>query len=176
VTRTTAILWVLLSVACDDDEIVWVPFNAEEENLRIGVGEEVLPCPTEDEAALPGDLVCRIELHSNLGVTTVGTATVDPAQGPVGTEHFVTVIVFDDYETMVGRATVVVDSEAVSDLDGDEETESRGEGEFEMRRDSADIGAYALTLQSLGAEGETRLDTLTIHLYQPEELATEPTE
>lgn len=175
-TRASTIFLALLSVACDDDETVWVPFNAEGESLTIGVGGELTPCPTEEDPPLEGDLVCQIDLYSNLGVTLVGTATVDPARGPVGTEHFVTVIVFDDFETLVGKASVVVDSEAISDLDGDGEPDSRGEGEFEMRRDSADIGAYALTLQSLGAEDENRLDTFTIVLYQPEELATEPTE
>jgi hypothetical protein len=176
VIRPTAIFLALFSVACDDDELVWVPFNAEGERLKVGVGEEVIPCPAEGEPALEGELICRIDLYSNLGVTLVGEAMVDPASGPVGTEHFVTVIVFDDFETLVGRATVIVDSEAISDLDGDGEPDSRGEGEFEMRRDSADIGAYALTLQSMGSEGESRLDTFTIQLYQPEELATELTE
>ena len=171
--QATAILALLLA-GCNDGEIVWVQFNKDGQALKVEVGPDEAPCP--EDAAQAAERGCLIELESNLGVTQVGTATVDPASGPVGTNHLVTVIVFDDFEALVGRATVVVSSTRTSDPDGDGESEPREGVEFEMRRDSADIGAYALTLQSLGAPVETGTDTFTIRLFQPEELAAEPAE
>lgn len=174
--HTTAILVGLLVAGCNKDEIVWVQFNEDGQSLQIEVGPPITPCALEQTptAIATIDPACQIELKSNLGLTPVGTATIDPLAGPVGTEHQVSVIVFDEFESLVGRATVVVETEAVSDLDDDGEPDSRGEGEFDLERDSADVGAYALMLQSLGAEGEERTDTFTIRLYEPQELAEQP--
>lgn len=153
------------AAGCNPDEIVWIPFNADDQTLVV----EVLPVGSP-----VGDAV-SLDLLSSLGRTDVGVAAVDPGSGPVGTSHQITVDVLDDFEAIVGRVTVVVDSEAVSDLDGDGEPDSRGEGEYELRQDSADPGAWALTVQSLGADDETREDRFTVHLWQPEELAATTT-
>lgn len=150
--------WVL--VACNDDPITWVAFNAPHQTVQV----EVLP-----EGSPIGDPV-SIDLLSNLGQTLVGTATVDPGSGPVGTSHLVTVQVLDEYTELVGRASVDVKSEAVSDLDGDGEDDARANNGYDMRQDSADPGLYAITLESLGAPDEQRQDELTIHLWTPQDL------
>lgn len=184
-----AILVLGLLVGCKDDEIVWVQFNEDGQELKVEVtaaDSPAVPCvaePLPEDTAAPScefpeaePPTCGLVLKSNLGLTPVGFASIDPASGPIGTEHTVAVTLCDEFESLVGRATVLVDTEAVSDLDGDGEPDSRGEGEFDLRRDSADVGTYALTLQSLGSEGETRTDTFTIRLFQPEELSGESAE
>src|SRR5687768_5219617 len=118
-----AIVAALAVVAgCKGDDITWIEFNAADETLVI----EVLPA-----GELPGEPI-TLDLMSNLGLTNVGTATVDPGLGPVGTLHKVSVDVFDAYEAIVGRVTVDVQSEAVADLDDDGEKDSRGEGLYEL--------------------------------------------
>lgn len=146
---------------CKSDEIVWAGFNADDQTLIV----EVLPTGS------PKGEPISIELLSNLERTVVGEASVDPGSGPVGTLHWVTVDVFDEFEGIVGRASVEVDTEAIEDLDGDGEVESRGEGEWDMRQDSADPGAFAIMLESLGRDDEQREDRFTIRLWQPEDLA-----
>lgn len=146
---------------CQGDDITWIEFNATNETLVV----EVLP-----EGEPEGEPI-TLDLMSNLGRTNVGTATIDPGSGPVGTYHLVAVDVFDAYEAIVGRVTVEVQTEAVADLDDDGEKDSRGEGLYELEHDSADPGAWAMTLQSLGAADETREDEFTFVLWQPEELA-----
>ncbi len=160
------LLFVVAASGCTADEIVWVPFNAEDQNLEV----EVLPVGSEIGEPI------TIDLMSNLGLTNVGVAGIDPGSGPVGTEHLVTVEVFDEFEGYVGRVTVGVNPEATEDLDGDGEVESRGSEEYEMLQDSADPGSWALTVQSLGSDDERRDDTFTIVLWQPEELVPETTE
>lgn len=154
--------------ACDKNkqETTWIQFNADDQTLVV----EVLP-----EGSPVGDPI-EIVLMSNLRRTEVGVAAVTPGSGPVGTEHLLTVDVADAWEEIVGRVTVVVDSEAVKDLDGDGEPDSRGEGEFELLHDSADLGAWALSLQSLGAKDETRDDRFEVVLWQPEDLDLPTTE
>jgi hypothetical protein len=149
------------AVGCKTDEVVWEGFNADDQTLII----EVLPADS------PKGEPISIELLSNLERTVVGEATADPGSGPVGTLHWVTVDVFDEFEGIVGRVSVEVDTEAVDDLDGDGEPDSRGEGEWDMRQDSADPGAFAIMLESLGDEDEEREDRFTIRLWQAEELA-----
>jgi hypothetical protein len=151
---------LVVLAACKGDEVDWIEFNAADETLVVEVTAE----PTVGEPV-------TIDLMSNLGLTNVGTATIDPGSGPVGTLHVLSVEVFDAYEAIVGRVTVDVQSQAVADLDEDGEKDSRGEGLYELERDSANPGGWALTLQSLGAEDETREDRFTIVLWQPEQLA-----
>jgi hypothetical protein len=144
-----------VSAGCQADDAVWVDFNAPDQTLVVQVTAEEVPL---------GEPVL-IDLVSNVGGLPVGTAELDPGSGPVGTDHFLFVEVFDDFEELVGRASVEVASEAVSDLDGDGDQDSRGEGEFDLVRDSADPGVFALTLLSLGAPGEVREDEFTVHLW-----------
>ncbi|HHO54499.1 MAG TPA: hypothetical protein ENK18_27410 [Deltaproteobacteria bacterium] len=156
---------VLISCAwltgCDNADLVWVPFNSGDQELSILVQPDCT-----DEQAAPSVL----ELQSSLRKRHVGDAVVTPGCGAVGTEHELAVEVFDEWQDLVGRVTVTVISEAVSDLDGDGEADSRGEQVYDLRRDSADIGVYAITLQSQGAPGETREDVFQIVLFQPESL------
>ena len=157
------LLPVLLTVAilgCKDDEITWVAFNAP---------HEVLPVDVLPEGSPVGDLV-SIDLLSSLGQTKVGTATADPGSGPVGTSHVVTIRVLEDYVDRVGRVSVEVKSEAVSDLDDDGQDDGRENDGYDLRQDSADPGLYAITLESLGAADEQRQDEFTIHLWTPKDL------
>lgn len=144
--------------ACTADDVVWLDFNAPNQVLVVQVTAE----DTEPGAPI------TLELVSNVGGVSVGTAELDPGSGPVGTEHFLFVEVFDTFEEQVGRASVEVFSEAVSDLDGDGEEDSRGAVEYDLLRDAADPGVFALTLQSQGDVGEVREDEFTIHLWTPE--------
>ena len=94
-----------------------------------------------------------VELFSTTGAVMVGTATVDPGSGPVGTMHTILVDVEDDYEDDVRRVTVDVDA-------GD-----RGIEDFMMTRDSADRSLWELELESSGVPGEARTDVFTIRLF-----------
>lgn len=125
----------------DEDEETYVQFNASDDTLTIQVGVQDVGAPV------------TIDLHSTTGSVLIGTATVDPSSGPVGTEHTITVEIFDAYENMVDRVSVRADS-------GD-----RGEDEFDLVGDSADEGFYKLTLVSVGDEGETRDDTFTLRVW-----------
>lgn len=154
--------FLALLAACNKDEITWVQFNADEQILKV----EVLPV---GEAV--GEPV-TLDLMSNLSRTEVGVAAIDPGAGPVGTDHLVTVDVYDAFEEEVLRVTVFIESEAVSDLDGDGEPDSRSEDEYELRQDSADLGAWAMSFTSLGEDNERRTDSFTFYLWQPEEIAT----
>ena len=127
------------------DEDTYVQFNADDDTLTIDVG-------TEDV----GEAV-SIDLHSTTGSVVIGTATVDPSSGPIGTEHTITVEIFDAYENMVDRVSVRTDS-------GD-----RGEDEYDLVGDSADEGFYKLTLVSVGDEGETRQDSFTVRVWDIED-------
>lgn len=138
-------LLALSLLACNnkDEEVVYEQWNATDDTLDVAVG-----------AAL-GDPV-SIDLHSSTGAVVVGTATVDPGSGPVGTEHTLTVIVADEYANIVDRASVRTAS-------GD-----RGEDEYDLVADSAAEGYFVLELVSVGEEGEQRTDTLTFRLWDIE--------
>jgi hypothetical protein len=51
---------------------------------------------------------------------------------------------------------------------------SRGEGTFDLERDPANLGAWGLSLESLGAPNEQRVDLWTVVVWQsiPEADAT----
>ncbi len=149
--------------ACDSGEITWVQFNAADQVLEVGV----LP------VGEPMGEAVSLDLLSNLGRTEVGVAAVDPGSGPVGTEHLVTVDVYDAFEADVLRVTVFITAEPVSDLDGDGDNDSRNEDEYELTQDSADLGAWAMGFTSLGEDNERRTDSFTFFLWQPEEIVNE---
>lgn len=126
----------------DEEEVIYTQFNAKDDIISIEVGAaEELPSTT-------------IDLHSSTGQVIVGSATVTPAGGPIGTEHILTVEVLDDWEDQVPRVTVRTDSG------------SRGEDEYELTTDSADEGLHQIKLVSFGDEGETRTDKFTIRLWE----------
>ncbi len=138
-------LALILLAGCEsDEEETYVQFNADDEALSVEVGAA--------EAGEPSS----ITLHSTTGEIEIGTATVDPGSGPIGTEHTITVEIFNNYEHMVDRVSVRTDS-------GD-----RGEDEFDLRPDSADEGYYERALVSVGEDGEQRTDTLTIFVWDVE--------
>ena len=136
-------LWLLgLLVACQGDkETTYSQFNADDDDLSIEVGVDA-----ELDAT-------AIELHSTTGEVVIGTASVTPGGGPIGTEHVILVEIDDDYQEIVDRASVRTDS-------GD-----RGEDEYDLSPDSADEGLYKLTILSVGEEGEQRTDTLTVRVW-----------
>ena len=166
--------WSLCVVAlvggCDNGEIEWVRFNADGDSLVIDVGGERPPTQVEgcadapslceDTVALDGtadvgaDLGC-ICLSSSLRANDVGTATVGPSFGPVGTRHTVRVEVLDAFQDIVQRVTVYT-------------TGQRDDEEIPLRQDSADPGSWAVELESLGAPDEVRTDRFELRLYEPD--------
>jgi len=135
-------LLALLWGCTEDASTSWIQFNADDNTLQVVVG-------SVDELD-PVDTI----LTSTTGETQVGTASVDPGGGPIGTIHHVRVEVVPDFENEVGRASVRTSS-------GD-----RGEDEFDLTRDSAGAGLWVGDIQSVGVEDEVRTDTLTIRLWQ----------
>jgi hypothetical protein len=116
------------------------------------------PALCDDVVALDGtagadaDIGC-ICLSSSLRANDVGTATVDPTHGPVGTRHVVRVEVLDRFEDIVQRVTVFTEGQ-------------RGDEEIELLQDSADPGSWAIELESLGAADEARTDRFELRLYE----------
>lgn len=138
-------LFGVLFFACEEsEEGNYDLFNSETDQFEVSVGIE-----EEAEALI-------IELHSSTGQVIVGTATLSPGGGPVGTEHQLVVEVEDTWETEVSKAILVIDS-------GD-----RGEKEYLLNRDSADAGYHQVDIQSVGDVGEVRTDIFTIQLYVEE--------
>lgn len=132
-----------LATACDSDtETTYTQFNGSDDTLTVEI--------TADTGL--GEAV-SIELTSTTGSTVIGTATIDPGSGPVGTDHTISVEVSDEYEDEIDRVTVRTDS-------GD-----RGIDEYDMTQDSADHGRWEVDLTSVGTEGEERSDTLNIRLW-----------
>jgi len=140
-----AVFGLLLVAGCKwpwaPASIDWVRFNGDDQ-----VDVEVTADPE------PGDPV-SIDLTSTTGAVVIGTATVDPGSGPVGTDHVVTVLVDEAYSGDVGRVVVSTDAG------------SRGVEDHTLQQDSADHGLWVRTLTSQGAEGEERTDTFTFELF-----------
>jgi hypothetical protein len=94
-----------------------------------------------------------VVLTSNTGAVELGTGSVDPGGGPVGTLHTITVQVGDEYASDIGRASVRLDS-------GD-----RGVDEFDMEADATGEGYWVVELTSVGSSDEVRTDSLTFRLW-----------
>lgn len=151
------IAWTVFAVtvgACNnkDDDPVWVRFNHDDDVIAVEIrpGEFGEPVSTE--------------LTSSTGEATVGTVRVEPGAGPVGTEHLVVVNVLDEFEDRVQRVDMIAES-------GD-----RGEQEFSMERDSADLGIWVLDLTSYGVDQEERIDLLRFSLWEISAVALPPDE
>ncbi|MEZ4319751.1 MAG: hypothetical protein R3F61_19705 [Myxococcota bacterium] len=143
VARLALVFAIAGLFACDKkEELVVRPFNNEADTVQIEIAPGELGPPV------------TFDLTSNTGAVMVGTATVDPGRGPVGTNHLLLIEVFDDWEERIELATITSDGE-------------RGSEEYNLRQDAADPGFFDLTLTSLGAEGEARTDTWTITLWEP---------
>lgn len=155
-----ACLLLLASSGCQGEELVWVPFNASGQRIEVLVNDD---CSGSDGET-------TLELESSLSKRHVGDAVVTPPCGPVGTEHEIAVEVFDEWQDLVGRVTVESLSGRASDLDGDGDQDRRDSAEYTLRQDSADIGVWAIMLQSLGNDSESRTDRLELVLWQPDTL------
>lgn len=131
----------LLTLGCGEEEDDGLSlFNAPDDIFEVYVGT----------AEMGVDLT--IDIHSSTGQVIVGTATISPDAGPIGTEHELVVIVEDTWEAQVERVRLTVDS-------GD-----RGIESFWMTRDSADPGYHTISIISVGDEDESRTDLFTIEL------------
>ncbi len=136
-----------------DEEVTYTQYNHEEDSLAVEVGVAELLASVD------------IDLHSSSGEVVIGSASVDPGGGPIGTEHEVVVIISDDYQDDVDRVSARLSSP------------NRSEDEFELDQDSADEGYYKTILQSVGDDGEVRTDTVTVRVWEaiPDEDDTEST-
>ena len=148
--RVGSLVLVLAAACTGGDDEGWIAYNADGESLEIQVTAE----PAVDEIAT------RI-LTSTTGAVNVGEVRVDPAAGPVGTDHEIRVIVNDEYEESVERVTI--------ETSGD-----RGDQTHLAIQDSADHGLWRVVVTSLGEEGETRTDTFTTRLWRPAVEGEEP--
>ncbi len=149
---THVLVCALALVACKKDDAGWTQFNSDDDFLEIAItsSEEVI----EVDGCELGT-TC-IDLHSRIEGATIGTASVDPSSGPVGTKHKVLAVVGDDWEDQVGLVSVSVDSD-------------RGEQTYDLEQDRANPGAWGITLESVGASGksgEERIDIFTVLLWE----------
>lgn len=138
-----------LAVQCAPDTSVdWVRFNGDD-FVRVGITD--------------GDIepARSTELTSTTGAVTLGVATVDPGAAPAGTEHTVEVQIDDEWQEIIGKVSVGVNSG------------ERGFEVFPLTQDSADHGYWFLELRSVGDEGEVRSDRFNFRLFQLE-VADEP--
>lgn len=124
-----------------ETETSWTQYNAADNTVSIEVGAAEVTDPVS------------VTLMSNTGSVELGTGTVDPGGGPIGTVHHVTVQVSEDYASDIGRASVRLDAG------------ERGEDEYDMDADATGEGYWVVDLTSVGDEGETRTDTLTFRLW-----------
>lgn len=147
-TARAAFVVGLLLTGCKKDDTVLVPFNAEDDLVEVHVGVDAID---DDPACDPG--VACTDLHSLVEGAVIGTVSVDPAAGPVGTVHRLLAVVGDEWEDRIDRVSVFVDSK-------------RGTGEFDLERDRANPGAWGLELESLGTRNEVRVDTWTVFLWE----------
>lgn len=130
-----------LSGCTSDTEVSWTQYNASDNAVTIEVGAPELADPVS------------VVLTSNTGAVELGTGSVDPGGGPVGTLHTITVQVADDYASDIGRASVRLDS-------GD-----RGVDEFDLEADATGEGYWVIELTSVGSADELRTDSLTFRLW-----------
>lgn len=142
-TRLVSVLAVSAAlVACNKDEgTQYDQYNADGDVLEIEVGIDTELEPVETP------------LLSSTGQVEVGLARVTPGGGPIGTEHDVVIEVYDAYQDVIDRASVRIRSPG------------RGVDEYDLEQDSADEGVYLRALESVGADGEVRTDTLTFRLW-----------
>jgi len=131
---------------CNKDEnIEFSLFNSSDDILYVPVGvEDSLPLVNQ-------------ELYSSTGAVPIGQISVDPGGGPIGTEHTLIVVVNDDFENKVSRATIELSSK------------EHGTESYTMILDSADEGLYLLELVSGGAQGEVGEDQLRVLLWKNED-------
>lgn len=144
-TRLGVLLPLVALFGCDPEEdVVWRQFNGNSDIVQIEV--------TPGEPAG----VAFVDLTSNTGVVVVGTATVTPARGPVGTSHTLVIEVDDEWGPRLGRASVSSEG-------------ARGDEAYDLLQDTARPGVFELVLTSLGAVGESRTDSWRIAVFEPDD-------
>ncbi len=141
------LLITALLVGCNrDEEIEYEQFNANDDTIEIEVGvDELLDFR-------------RADLRSSTDSVDIGWVEVDPGGGPIGTNHVVSVEVFDAWAGEGDRVSV-----RTTPPDDDREI---AEDEYDLVQDSADEGYYKITLESVGDPGEVRTDTFTIRVWR----------
>ncbi len=140
-------LVVLLGLfACTEStETTYEQYNADDNAVTVAVGTTCDPSPCAD---------VTVPLTSSSGEVEIGTGTVSPGGGPIGTVHTVRVALTDEFEADVDKAAVGTDS-------GKDETD-----EYPLEPDSADEGLWTLDIRSVGDVGAERSDTFTFRLYE----------
>ncbi len=132
----------LVLVACDDTATTsWEQYNADGDSVTVAVGVAELSAAVSTT------------LHSSTGEVEIGTGSVDPGGGPVGTTHTVLVSVLDAYSPDVGRVSVRTSST------------DYGEDEYDLAADSTGTGIFKLELVTHGDASKAREDTLTFRLW-----------
>ena len=133
---------VAFLLACDEDATTeWQQYNADNDAITVVVGTaELLP-------------MVSTTLDSSTGEVPVGTASVDPGGGPIGTVHVVKVEVLDEYADDIDRVSVRTSSA------------ERDEDEYDLDADSTGEGIYKVEIISVGETGESRDDTFTFRLW-----------
>lgn len=145
----------LLFACVEDEEATYAQYNGDDENVSVEVGADTRFVLDEDGAEVPETV--SVPLMSSTGAVEVGTGTVSPSAGPIGTVHAVLVEVSSDYAGDVDRVAVRTASD------------SRGEDQYDLDRDSAGEGYWVFELESQGEDGEVRTDTFTFLLYAEED-------
>ncbi len=142
-TAALLLLVPLLGADCSgDEEVVYDQLNNTGDTVPVEVG-----VPDERDASVA-------ELLSNTGSEIVGSVTVSPGGGPVGTIHAVRVEVGD---VLVDRVDLV---RVNATADG------RDDRLLDLVQDSANEGLWFIELQSFGAEDEARTDQFEVQLLE----------
>lgn len=169
-TRWTSLVLVAALAACDSStETTYDQYNADDNAVTVQVGVETVyqtddnGDPLLDDAGDPVPEAVSVTLTSTSGEFELGTASVSPSAGPIGTVHTARVELDDDYASNVDKVSIRTDS-------GD-----RGEDSYDLDADSTGEGVWTLEIRSYGEEGETREDTVTFLLYEAVETEEEDT-
>jgi hypothetical protein len=128
-------------ISCEETESDPNQFNAHDESLSILVGIPDLGAPRTRT------------LFSTTGLVEVGTASISPGTGPIGTVHLVQVEVLEEYTDKIQEVQIDIDS-------GD-----RGALTYTLVSDSAQTNLYVLDLESVGDVEEEREDTFLFSLW-----------
>ena len=127
----------LLLGCTEEDSVDYEQLNSVEDDLEIQVGLLDVTEPL------------TVDLYSNTGSSVVGTATLDPGGGPVGTLHTLTVVINEpELIDKVDEVRVLAAAQG------------RTNEEFFLVGDSADETLYVTELVSVGTEDEQRTDLL----------------
>ncbi len=142
----------LLLACSEEDTVEYEQLNSSEDALDIQVG-----LLEEAEAQ-------TVELNSNTGAFVIGTATVEPGGGPVGTLHTITIVITDeDVANRIERVSILADSQG------------RPNEEFDLVADSADESFFLKEILSVGDSDEQRTDIFYLRVWDSVEPATSDT-